>query len=174
MNLVGIDFEMANATRGSLCAYGLAYTDGTTEQAVIRLHPEHGGVQERGHWHGITPKKTAEGLGPEALYSRLLALPSDTVLVAHDAKIDRSQLYGWFEMWDLEPIHFPWFDTLRIARREFGKHGKTGVAAMAQRMGLTVRPHHAGDDARVSLEIALRYPWGQYQPQEVDILGRVR
>lgn len=166
--LVGIDFEMANGIRGSLCAYGFAYEDGTIEQAVLRLHPERGGVQERDRWHHISPAKTAMGLGPEALYSRLLALPEDTVLVAHDAKIDRTQLYGWFSMWDLEPLHFRWFDTLRIARREFGKNGRTGIAAMAQRMGITVRPHHAGDDARVALEIARRYPWGQLKPLELD------
>lgn len=172
--LVGIDFEMANATCGSLCAYGLAYTDGTSEQAVLRLHPERGGKQERDRWHHISPAKTAFGLGPDALYSRLLALPSDTVLVAHDAKIDRTQLYGWYEMWGLEPIHFRWFDSLPIARREFGKQGRVGVAAMAERMGLTVKPHHAGDDARVALEIALRYPWGQLKPLEVDSSGKVR
>lgn len=174
MNLVGIDFEMANATRGSLCAYGLAYMDGTIEQAVLRLHPEHGGKQERDRWHHISPAKTALGFGPEVLYSRLLALPADTVLVAHDAKIDRTQLYGWFDMWGLEPLHFPWFDTLPIARREYGKKGRVGVAAMAERMGLTVNPHHAGDDARVALEIALRYDWGSLTPLEVDKLGKVR
>lgn len=164
MNLVGIDFEMANAITGSLCAYGFAYEDGTWEQAVLRLHPEKGGEQERGRWHHISPAKTLLGLDPDALYSRLKALPEDTVLVAHDARIDMKQLYGWFAMWDLEPIHFPWFDTLRIARREFGKQGKLGIAAMAERMGMEVTPHKAGQDAWVALEIAKRYDWGDFKP----------
>lgn len=162
--LVGIDFEFANGIAGSICAYGLAYEDGTSEQAVIRLHPENGGEQERDRWHHISPAKTLLGLGPEALYSRLQALPEETVLVAHDAKIDRKQLYAWFDMWHLEPIHFAWFDTLRIARREFGKQGRVGVAAMAERFGMTVKPHHAGDDARVTLEIARRFSWGKLRP----------
>lgn len=175
MNLVGIDFEFGNAICGSICAYGFAYADGTVEQAVMALHPERGGEQERGRWHHISPAKTALGLGPEALYSRLLALPENTVLVAHDARIDKKQLDGWFTMWDLEPLQFAWFDTLRIARREFGKQGKTGIAAMAERMGIEVVPHHAGDDARVALEIATRFEWGDFKPmldnKPVEMVG---
>jgi len=152
---------MANAITGSLCAYGFAYEDGTTEKGILALHPEFGGKHERDRWHHISPAKTALGFGPEALYSRLLSLPADTILVAHDARIDRAQLYGWFKMWNLEPLHFSWFDTLRIARREKGKNGRTGVAAMAAEMGMTVRAHDPADDAKVALEIARRYAWGQ-------------
>lgn len=158
--LVGIDFEMANATHGSICAYGLAYEDGTVESAVMHLHPVHGGAQERDRWHHISAAKTAMGFGPEALYSRLLALPEDTILVAHDARIDKRELYGWYSMWDLPPRHFAWFDTLRVARRELGRTNKTGIAAMAAVMDMTVKPHDPADDARVALEIARRYEWG--------------
>ncbi|UDL16488.1 exonuclease [Microbacterium phage Zooman] len=164
MNLVGIDFEMANPIAGSLCAFGLAHESGAVEKAVIRLHPEKGGEQERFRYHKISPAATALGLPPLVLYSRLQALPEDTVLVAHDAKIDKRQLYAWFEMFDLEPIDFPWFDTLLLARREFGKHGKTGVAAMADRLGMTVKAHDPADDARVALKIAQTYDWGKFVP----------
>ncbi len=164
MNLVGVDFEMANAISGSLCGFGLAYSeDDTTEAGVLRLHPTRGGKQERDRWHHISPKKTALGNPPEVLYSRLAALPEDTVLVAHDARIDRSELHGWFSMWELPPLYFSWLDTLSIARREFGKQGKTGIAAMAARMGMAVRPHHAGDDALVALRIVQTYGQGKIQ-----------
>jgi DNA polymerase III, epsilon subunit and related 3''-5'' exonucleases len=161
--LVGLDFEMANPIVGSLCAYGLAYEDGTVESGVLALHPTKGGRQERQRFHGISPAETAAGFGPQALYRRLLALPSDAVLVAHDARIDRTHLYAWLDMWGLPLLDFRWFDTLRIARREFGKQGKTGVAAMAERMGLTVKAHDPADDARVALEIATRFEWGQFR-----------
>jgi DNA polymerase III epsilon subunit-like protein len=161
--LVGLDFEMANPIVGSLCAYGLAYEDGSVESGVLALHPYKGGQQERQRFHGISPSETAAGFGPQVLYRRLVALPADTVLVAHDARIDRTHLYDWFDMWGLPPLDFCWFDTLRIARREYGKQGKTGVAAMAERMGLTVRAHDPADDARVALTIAQRYDWGQFK-----------
>ncbi|URP22296.1 exonuclease [Microbacterium phage Big4] len=164
MTLVGIDFEMANPIAGSLCAFGMAHEGGAVEKAILRLHPERGGEQERFRYHKISPAATALGLPPLVLYSRLQALPKDTVLVAHDAKIDKAQLYAWFDMFDLEPIHFPWFDTLRIARREFGKHGKTGVAAMAERLKMTVKAHDPADDARVALQIAQTFSWGDYTP----------
>lgn len=171
MNLVGIDFEMANSTPGSICAYGLAFEDDIRLSGILRLHPEYGGEQERGRWHHISPAATAAGLDPEVLYDQLKALPEDTVLVAHDAKIDRTQLYGWYAMWGFEPIHFAWFDTLRIARRDFGKNGRTGIAAMAKRMGLDAKPHDPADDAGVALEIALRYDWGKFTPIQVDNTG---
>lgn len=164
MNLVGLDFEMASPIAGSLCAFGMAFEDGSTLGQVLALHPEKGGEQERFRYHKISPLRTKLGASPQALYATLQELPDNTVLVAHDAKIDKAQLYAWFDMFDLEPIHFPWFDTLRIARREFGKHGKTGVAAMAQRLGMTVKAHDAVDDARVALRIAQYYSWGDFTP----------
>lgn len=160
MNVVGIDFEMANDITGSLCAFGLAFEGDFTEAAVLRLHPFKGGEQERGRWHHISPKATARGREWTVLYDRLKALPEDTVLAAHDAKFDRSGLQAWFDMWNLPPLYFTWIDTLSIARREFGKHGKVGIAGMAERMGMQVRAHHAGDDALVARKIVETYGIG--------------
>lgn len=164
MTLVGIDFEMANATPGSLCAFGLAFEGDFTEAAVLRLHPFKGGAQERDRWHHISPKATERGRGWWVLYDRLKALPADTTLVAHDARIDRRELYAWFDMWNLPPLHFQWIDTLSIARREYGKQGKTSIVAMAERMGMQVRTHHAGDDALVALKIVQTYGLGNVRP----------
>ena len=164
MNLVGIDFEMANATKGALCAFGIHYPNGDNSYAALRLHPEHGGVQERTAYHGIHPILATDGMPPETLYNRLLALPEDTVLAAHDARIDRRELAAWYDMWGLEPLYFTWIDTLKIAQRHYTKGAKNGVAARAERMGLKVRPHNPTDDAWVAWEIAARYDWGNLQP----------
>lgn len=160
MNLVGIDFEMANGTRGSLCGYALHYPDDDYASGYLRLHPEKGGVQERSAYHGILPYWATKGVDPSVLYGLLRALPEDTVLAAHDARIDRRELAAWFDMWELEPLHFTWIDTLKIARMHYGKTAKVGVSAMAAHMGLTVTPHDPIDDARVAKEIAKRYSWG--------------
>lgn len=162
MELIGIDFEMANATAGSLCAYGLAREE-SQHYGVLKLHPEVGGVQERHRFHGITQQVTDLGMPPSSLYELLESLPADTVLAAHDARIDRAQLAAWFSMWDFPPLHFRWIDTLKIARKHFGKDQKTGIAAMAERMGISVRPHDPYDDAFVAREIALRFDWGTIQ-----------
>lgn len=163
MNLVGIDFEMANGTHGSLCGYALHFAEGDYASGYLRLHPERGGVQERSAYHGIDPSWARNGSRPGVLYTLLRSLPEDTVLAAHDARIDRRELAAWFDMWDLEPIPFTWIDTLKIARLHYGKTAKVGVAAMAEHMGLTVTPHDPIDDALVAKEIAKRYTWGNIQ-----------
>ena len=166
MSLIGIDFEMANGTPGSICAYGIAETDGSISYAVLALYPVLGGQQERTEYHGISPELTANGLEPERLYNRLMDMPEDTILVAHDARIDRRQLNAWCDMWRFPRITFPWLDTLKIAQRHFGKTNRNGVAAMAARMGMAVRPHDPVDDAEVALQIALRYDWKGIEPME--------
>lgn len=160
--LIGVDFEFANDIRGSICAFGFAYQDGTTEMGILALHPS-AGEQERARYHHISPEKTALGLGPEALYSRLAALPSDAILVAHDARIDRSQLNAWFALWGLEPLNLRWVDTLGMTRRMYGKNARIGIAAMAERFGMLVKAHNAGDDALVALRIAETLEWGPTQ-----------
>lgn len=172
--LAGIDFELANGIPGSICAYGIYWRNGDNSYGVVGLHPEKGGVQERSAYHGISPELTAAGGPPEWLYEKLLTLYlTDTTLCAHDARIDRRALNAWFEMWDLKPLPFRWIDTLKIAQRHYGKTAKTGVAIMAERMGMTVTPHDPVDDAEVALQIALRYDWGNIQPI-VDIPAESR
>ena len=157
VSLVGIDFEMANATHGSICAYGLAFEAGFTESSSVRLHPTLGGVQERERWHNISQESTDAGMGFDVLYERLELLPRDTILVAHDAKIDRRELTSACEMWDLEPLEFTWLDSLSVARREFGKQGKHGIKYMAERLEMSVTEHDPADDARVALAIVQTY-----------------
>ncbi len=165
MQIVGIDFEMANAIPGSLCAYGIAHENGHNF-GILALHPTRGGEQEREHYHGISPDYTAAGMEPRFLYELLVsyAQRDDVVLAAHDARIDRRALHAWFLMWDLEPLYFTWIDTLKIAQRHYTKGAKNGVAAMAERMGMTVTPHDPVHDAEVARQIALRYDWGNLVP----------
>lgn len=162
MILTGIDFEMANAHRGSICAFGFAYQDGTKESGVLHLHPD-AGVQERTRYHGISPEDTDMGLSPMSLYRRLSRLPEDTILVAHDARIDRGALNAWFELWGLPPLDLKWIDTLGMTRRTYGKTAKIGIAAMAKRFEMSVKAHDPGDDALVALRIAETLEWGPTQ-----------
>lgn len=167
MQLIGTDFEFANNIRGSICAYGFAYEDGTKESGILHLHPD-AGVQERSRYHGISAEDTEMGLNPMALYRRLSRLPEDAVLVAHDARIDRSQLNAWFKMWGLPPLDLKWIDSLGIAKRVHGKRARTGVAAMAERYEMTVKSHDPGDDALVALAVALRNPDDRPTPVNMD------
>lgn len=158
--LIGIDFEYGNNTKGSICAYGLAFEDGTREHGFVRLHasaPE----QTHTRFHGITQAQTDGGMGFEELHARIKELAADgrAVLIAHDLKSDRRAWHAAVQTHGLDELNLLWLDSLTLARIEVGaaKDGcKTGIAAMAERYGLTIDHHNPAYDAWISLEIAQR------------------
>ena len=158
--LVGIDFEYGNNTKGSICAYGLAFEDGTREHGFVRLHPS---APEQTHtrFHGITQEQTDSGMGFEELYARIeeLAAGGKVVLIAHDLKSDRRAWHAALQTHGLADLNLLWLDSLTLARIEVGAArdgGKTGIAPMAERYGLTIDHHNPAYDAWISLEIAQR------------------
>lgn len=153
---VGIDFEMANAHKGSICAYGLAFADGSKESQIIALHesmPE----QNATRYHGISAEETAAGHHFLELYKRLEDLPEDTILVAHDLKADRRALLAAYAVWELPRLKLRWVDSLGVARRRHGKKAKIGVATLAQLFEMKITHHDPADDALVALEVIARY-----------------
>lgn len=153
---VGIDFERANKHKGSICAYGLAFDDGSLEKQVIALH-ETMPAQEATRFHGITAEETANGAPFLELYSRLAALPEDTVLVAHDLKMDRRSFFAACTVWGLPKLKLTWLDSLKVAQRQLGKQNKTGVATMAKRLKMTIKHHDPSHDALVALAVVKHY-----------------
>lgn len=153
---VGIDFEMANRHKASICAYGLAFDDGSKEKQIIALH-ESMPTQEATRYHGISAEETANGHPFMDLYNRLSALPEDTILVAHDLKVERRALLAAYEVWGLPKLKLQWVDSLGVARRKHGKDAKTGVATMAQIFAMEIIHHDPADDALVALEVVKRY-----------------
>lgn len=154
---VGIDFEMANNHKASICAYGLAFADGAQEKQIIALHSTMA-TQEATRWHGISAEETANGHPFAELYSRLQKLPKDTVLVAHDLKVDRRALLAAFQVWGVPPLKLLWVDSLKVAQRSRGgKNVKAGVATMAEIFAMDITHHDPADDALVALEVIKRY-----------------
>lgn len=158
---IAIDFEYASSTPGTICAYGLAFEDGTKEHGFVRLHPS-APEQRNTRYHGISQEQTDGGMAFATLYERIkdLTAAEDTFLVAHDLKSDRRAWHAAVALFGLEPLPLIWIDSLPIARAEVAANGGglTGVAAMAQRYGLTINHHNPADDAFVSLQVVLRNP----------------
>lgn len=180
-SFIGIDFEYGNNTLGSICAYGLAFPDGTREHGFIQLHPDNP-TQTHTRFHGITQEQTDGGKEFFELYIRIEALTAagKTVLVAHDLKSDRRAWHAACAAFGLKALPLLWADSLTMARAEVGAAkdgGKTGIDSMAARYGLTINHHDPADDAWISLEIALR---SQVEPKIIDdtepsqLAGRVR
>ena len=166
MSSIGIDFEYANGHRGSICRYGLAFEDGSQEEGFVRLHSS-SPLQERTGFHGITQEETDGGIGFGELYERIrsLATAEGTLLVAHDLKSDRRAWHAAQLQHGLEPLPLSWVDSLPLAQREISRSkipGKSGIAAMALRYGLTIDHHQPADDASVALEIFRRNSAGKF------------
>ncbi len=158
---IAIDFEYASSTPGTICAYGLAFEDGTKEHGFVRLHPS-APEQKNTRYHGITQEQTDGGMAFETLYERIreLTATGEIFLVAHDLKSDRRAWHAAVALFGLEPLPLKWIDSLPIARTEVAANGGglTGVAAMATRYGLTIDHHNPADDAFISLQVVLRNP----------------
>ena len=158
---IALDFEYANGDKASICQYGLAFEDGSTETGYVQLHPtvaEHTNGRYNG---GITEEQTSAGIPFAELYARLAALTADgnTVLVAHDLKSDRKAWLRTQALHGMPALRLSWVDSLHIARLELGC-GKSGggVKAMAQRYAMEINHHNPVDDARVALQVILRNP----------------
>lgn len=148
---------MANSNKASICAYGLAFDDGSKEKQIIALH-ETMPRQEATHWHGISAKETANGRPFIELYNRLAGLPEDAVLVAHDLKAERRALFAAYSVWGIPKLRLQWTDSLKLAQLKLGgKNAKAGVATMAKIFDMTIKHHDPADDALVALEVVKRY-----------------
>ncbi len=159
-NYVGLDFEYANKATASICAYGLAFMDGSQEHGYVKLHEDFP-LQQNRRWHGISQEQTDSGMHFTELYERLAALPEDTVLVVHDLKSDRRAWLAAQSAFGLPKLKLKWLDALPVARKSIGGNRHTGgggVKTMARLYKMEIVHHNPADDALVSLEVIKRNP----------------
>jgi len=158
---IGIDFEYGNNLLGTICAYGLAFEDGTQEHGFVQL-PAVAPHQEHTRFHGISQEQADSGMGFGELYERVRSLAEEapTIFVAHDLNSDRRAWQAAQLLHELDALPLSWINSLPIARAELGvpKSGKAGVATMAKRYGMTINHHNPADDALVALQVVLRNP----------------
>ncbi|UDL16010.1 DnaQ-like DNA polymerase III subunit [Microbacterium phage Pumpernickel] len=155
---VGIDFETANGTPGSICSFGAAWVgdDGAirTHEIITRLHPD-AGVQENTWIHGITSAETLFGEDFAEVQDWLReAYNAGVVLVAHSA-FDRTAYVAACRLHGFEPLEFDWVDSLKTSRRVYGLPSNK-LSVVAEHLGIEFEHHRADEDARVALEIFLR------------------
>ena len=162
MRYIALDFEFGNDTKGSICAYGLAFEDGQKEHGFVRLHAS-APKQEHTRFHGITQEDTDGGVAFSELYNRIgaLAQETETVFVAHNLKSDRRAWLAAIALHELAPRPLLWLNSIPIAEAELKAAGepiRPGIATMAARYGMNISHHNPADDAAVALEVVLRNP----------------
>lgn len=162
MRYVALDFEFGNDTKGSICAYGLAFEDGSKEHGFVRLH-ESAPKQEHTRFHGITQEETDGGMAFNELYHRLAIISQEmeTVFVAHNLKSDRRAWLAAIALHGLPRLPLQWLNSIPIAEAELKAAGapvRPGIATMAARYGMDISHHNPADDAAVALQVVLRNP----------------
>ncbi|WP_433228566.1 exonuclease domain-containing protein [Actinomadura formosensis] len=158
---VAIDFETANALRGSPCSVGLAKVkEGRiVEEWSSLIKPPDG----HDHFdaynvgiHGITADRVRDAPGwPETL-ERIVQFAGDTPFVAHNAAFDIGVLADACRASGLPVPDLRFACTLVVARRAWTGLLAYKLPVLADALGIELPRHHdAGDDARAAAQVML-------------------
>ena len=136
--IIGLDFETANTTFGSICAAGCAIMeDGEVvekQEWLIRPHRRVDrmlGMCFAVHgisWYDLRDVPEFPAIWP--VLRRMLT--SGGVVVAHNTAFDMNHLKGALELYRLPSVEFDYVCSLRVSREllpELGSHSLDAVAA---------------------------------------------
>jgi DNA polymerase-3 subunit epsilon len=156
--IVAIDFETANERRSSPCAVGLAWIEGGAvsrrEYRLIRprdlrFSPFNIRV------HGLTAEDVRGAPEfPEAM-AEFLPEIAGAIVLAHNASFDVGVLRETLLEYGQPVPAFSSLCTVQVARATWPDMPSFKLNAVAERLDLRFRHHHAGDDAAACARIAL-------------------
>lgn len=157
MRFTAIDFETANAHRGSVCAVGLAMVD--AGQVVGRLHqlirpeplffdPFNVAI------HGITPDQVREAPTFAEFWPELWSKVSGP-LVAHNAAFDMSVLRTSLDRHGMPYPTTDYFCTRVLSSMAWPGHTSYALNHLARISGIQFAHHNAEEDARACALVAL-------------------
>ncbi|MEU8344353.1 exonuclease domain-containing protein [Spirillospora sp. NPDC048832] len=158
---VAIDFETANAFRGSPCSVGLAKVkEGEIVEEWSSLIRTPDGYDHFDAFnvgvHGITADRVRDAPGwPETL-ERIVDFTGDTPLVAHNAAFDIGVLAAACEATGRAVPDLRYACTLVVARRTWTGLLSYKLPVLAEALGIELPRHHdAAADARAAAGVML-------------------
>ncbi|MGY2048067.1 3'-5' exonuclease [Methylobacterium sp. JK268] len=158
MRTLAIDFETANERRDSACAVGLAWIeDGRVvrREACLIRPPDLRFSPFNIRVHGIRPEDVVGApLFADAMAPYLPEI-ADALVLAHNASFDVSVLCAALTACGLSPPRFTSLCTLALARRQWPGEERYRLSVLAERFGIPLRHHDAGEDAFACAQIAL-------------------
>ena len=158
LTFVAIDFETANAHRGSPCALGLAeFVDGElreTRSLLMRPPAEYDYFEGiNSSIHGITAEKVAGQPRFRDLWPEVQAFINDRVVVAHNAAFDISVITNAASVSEMPWPSLKYACTMVQARQAYDLISYT-LPSVAEAAGVTLQNHHdAGADSTAAGEI---------------------
>ena len=148
MRYLAIDFETANASRSSICAFGYAlFEDGKlVAQGADLCRPVPDYYDPRNvRIHGITDQQTRHMAGFEAHIDRIDQLKPDFI-AAHNASFDISCIRHWCDQAGRKYPVYPYLCTVVTSRILYPDMGHT-LADVSRLHGIALNHHEAGSDA---------------------------
>ncbi len=144
--IVGLDVETANASRASICAIGLALSDGTQRQVLVR--PADGAFAPANvSIHGLQESDVADAPSFAEAIDALRETLRGALLACHNASFDVAALLAAARVVGIELPPMRAVCTLRIARATWPELSSHSLSALASHLGIPLLHHHAGSDA---------------------------
>lgn len=158
-SFVAIDFETANANRGSACSVGLAFVEDGKIKAEEHLMRPPAGIDYFEPFnvgiHGITPGMVRSKPRFGEIMPDLLDRIGDRIVVAHNASFDLSVLRGACHLSNLEWPTLTYLCTKVISRTILNLEYYS-LPCVASALKLKLKDHHnAKADAICTAEILL-------------------
>lgn len=159
-DFVAIDFETANSERSSVCSVGVVVVrEGEIVQkhyALIQPEPNYYSFHNT-RVHGLSAKDTENAAVFSRVWEDIAPLIGDLPLVAHNSAFDESCLKAVFRVYQMDYPDYPFFDTLKMARKALPKLENHQLHTVAAECGYDLtQHHHALADAEACAWIALQ------------------
>ncbi|ACA16181.1 Exonuclease RNase T and DNA polymerase III [Methylobacterium sp. 4-46] len=158
MRTLAIDFETANERRDSACAVGLAWIeDGRVVRREARLirPPDLRFSPFNIRVHGIRPEDVADAKPFGEAMAPFLPEIAGALVLAHNASFDVGVLCAALAACGLPRPRFTSLCTVQLARRQWPGEARYRLPILAERLGIPLRHHDAGEDAFACAQIAL-------------------
>ena len=158
LNFVTLDVETANAFYGSICQIGIVvFKSGeAVESFDFLLNPMTEFKSINNRLHRIDAEAIASAPTFEEIYDKVFSLLHNQVVV-HHSPFDKSAMMQAAEKYSLPQIPCSWLDSLRIARRIWGKQTGCGLAELSKYLNLDyTNAHNAVCDAKLCGEVLIK------------------
>ncbi len=168
---VAIDFETATRSRGSACAIGLAIVQDGAVADVRRWlvrPPDNRYESINVAIHGITPSRTADALGIDAVWPEVADTIGSATVLAHNAAFDMGVIRASLSSAGVPVPHLTYLCTCSLARHAWPGWLSYRLDDVAHRCGVTFKPHEAGDDATAAASLGIAYCGAGSSPSIVE------
>jgi DNA polymerase III subunit epsilon len=158
MEFVAIDFETANPSRSSICAVGIAISDGSSvlEHDSWLIDPRENFSPHNVRVHGIRASDVAGAPTFRDQLPRMLDMIGGRPLLAHNAGFDISCIRKATEAYRLDFPSLPYQCTQAISKKAWPGRTSYKLNLVCEELGIRLDNHHdAGADALACMEVAL-------------------